>query len=264
MSFVKTLKFECICVRCNQTFKSGDVKTKWCPTCALPKQCACGCGQIVKSKRAEYAQGHKIKGKTYKEIYGTNTPTCGFKPGLDNPNYKFDVKQRATASFKEFYKQNPDKLSAKISKSIHSRSRISKHNQRFRSSWEVDVFELLIRDNIKFEREVPILLHNGRIKIVDFVVNSCIFVEVTGLSFSISPDKFSNKIFDLYHTVKQYGSILLITNQQLRPALSNVAHQFVNTITSTRDETDIIKSIKFLKQLHLINKGEQYVKMDNQ
>lgn len=264
MSFVKQLKFDCVCIRCNQQFKSGDVKTKWCPACSLPKPCACGCGQIVKSKRSEFVRGHKHKGKTYLEMYGTSKPSCGFKSGLDNPNYNIEMKQRATASLKLYYKNNPDKLSQKISKSIKTRSKIIKHGQRFRSSWEVEVFEILSKLNISFIREVPIILQNGRVKIVDFVVDSHIFIEVTGLSFSISPNLFSQKINDLHNTINQYGYILLITNQQLQPALSLVANQFVNTITSTREEFDIINSIKFLQRLNLIHKGEFHANMDNQ
>lgn len=78
----KTKKFDCVCKYCRSEFKHSDVKCYTCPECKKPRLCVCGCNRIVKKAASIYATGGcKARGKTYMEIYGTNTPGCGFKMG---------------------------------------------------------------------------------------------------------------------------------------------------------------------------------------
>ncbi len=62
----KEKKFECKCKKCNQEFKSGDVKTQYCDVCRSPQMCKCGCGQIVKTPGRSFAPGCGLRGRSYR------------------------------------------------------------------------------------------------------------------------------------------------------------------------------------------------------
>jgi hypothetical protein len=81
---------------------AADVKAITCRVCRSPKLCKCGCGQTVNSIGRFYARGHQVKGKTYLEIYGTETPACGFKSGDGNPNYDTILKTQVLRSIQLF------------------------------------------------------------------------------------------------------------------------------------------------------------------
>lgn len=75
----KELKFEHTCESCKTVFKSADTKGRFCKECKEPRLCKCGCGKAVKTPGKLFFSGCKTRGKSYQEIYGTDTPPCGFK-----------------------------------------------------------------------------------------------------------------------------------------------------------------------------------------
>jgi hypothetical protein len=77
----KEQKFTHTCNGCGVSFKTADVKGKWCSSCKEPRQCKCGCGKIVKTPGRLYYTGCQLRGKTYKEIYNFKSPKSGFKAG---------------------------------------------------------------------------------------------------------------------------------------------------------------------------------------
>jgi len=97
-----------ICKDCGKKFPFFEKKTlNICGECRnTPHPCECGCGGIVIGK-SKYLQGHFSKGKTYKEIYGTNKPKCGFRSGEENVAKKSEIRKKISNSIKQSYKINP-------------------------------------------------------------------------------------------------------------------------------------------------------------
>ena len=125
---VKEKKYTKICKICNSEFKAADVKASICPECYNPRLCKCGCNKILKTPGMFYHQGYKTKGKTYKEIYGTDTPKCGFRKGDENQAKKSEIKIKISEGVKKSYTVELRKLrslQAKQSKNFLIYSKVS-------------------------------------------------------------------------------------------------------------------------------------------
>lgn len=109
----------------------------------------------------------QLKGRTYREIYGDNVPGCGFKRGDANPNFTRDKYIGCTL--------------------------FNKSGKRFRSSYEVLFSEILEDNNILYDYEHRYKLINGKVKVVDFIVNNKL-VEVTGYAYDKWQQDFDIKI----------------------------------------------------------------------
>lgn len=126
--------------------------------------------KIVSSKRRSKACSgipKPTKGKTYKEIYGTHNPGCGFKKGNDNPNFTRPKFVGCTC--------------------------IDKYGNKRRSKYEVEFGELLTENGIDYAYENHYNLNNGTVKIVDFEVNGNL-IEVTGYAYEEWRNDFDAKI----------------------------------------------------------------------
>lgn len=160
------------------------------------------------------------KGKTYREIYGTNRPACGFKRGLANPNFT-------------------------RSKYVGCKC-INKYGQKFRSSYEVAFSELMIDNKIAFNTEHRMLLCNNRVKIVDFIINNML-VEITGYAYPAWKDDFDVKMNLLHITYPEHKIIIISTRDnmtELREKHSNYA-----SILPIEDSDDLVK---FFSENHSI------------
>ena len=124
------------------------------------------------------------KGKTYKEIYGTNQPGCGFKKGDANPNFTRDKY-----------------IGCKL---------LNKYGEKFRSSYEVKFSEILTDNNISYDYEHRFKLCNGKVKIDDFLINEQ-FVEVTGYAYDKSKQYFDIKIALLHNSYPEKNIIIVST-----------------------------------------------------
>ena len=100
---MKIKRFKRICKFCNKEYLATDVKGNVCDECRKPKFCKCGCGRLVKGPGHLYYRGHANKGKTYKEIYGTDNPKCGFKKGEENIAKREDIKKKISKGVRESY-----------------------------------------------------------------------------------------------------------------------------------------------------------------
>jgi hypothetical protein len=231
---------------------AADVKAITCRVCRSPKLCKCGCGQTVNSIGRFYARGHQVKGKTYLEIYGTETPACGFKSGDGNPNYDTILKTKSNESLKRYYKNNPDATYDKIRKGTITRSNIVLENgEHFNSNWEVEVYNILQERNITFSREVKVKLLDGGLKIVDFVVDN-IYIEVVGTSYCRDPEKFTRRMYQLYNSIKGHGYLIIITSEKLRSKVSGDCPPEYDIITSTLSKTQVLRSIQLFRNIEQI------------
>lgn len=151
------------------------------------------------------------KGKTYKQIYGTDTPPCGFKKGSENPNFT-----------------RPKYVGC---------TKISKYGLKFRSSYEIKFSELLTDNNIKYSYEKHFDLLNGKVKIVDFVVGD-ILVEVTGYAYEAWRNDFDAKVF-LLHQAYPDKQLLIISTVVNIARLSSI-HGEYSTVLSINNSQGII------------------------
>lgn len=266
--YTKPLKYSRVCKYCSVEFMAADVKANSCVTCRSPRLCKCGCGGFVKSRHAEFVAGHKNKGKSYLEIYGTSTPKCGFRTGDENPNYDTILKAKSNESLKQYYKNNPDALYDKIRKTNNTKSSIvHSSGEKFNSGWEVTVYDVLTKHQILFTREVKVPLRESGIKIVDFVVDGNIYIEVVGMSYNRDIATFTTKMTKLYNTVIEDGHILIISNDQNRPKIAEFAHMNDGIITCTLAEKQIVRAIRMLqilnKQHEIITQIGKTYELDN-
>lgn len=175
-----------VCVKCGSNFLGKQHNSKKCDTCKMEENklipCKCGCGKLVKAGLSGYYMGCKFRGKTYKEIYGTDNPGCGFAKGKQNPNY-------TTTRFR-------------------GKRYINKNNEYYRSSLEVLFSEFLIDNGYSYEYEKIFHMNNSKYKIVDFVVND-IIVEVTGFAYKGWQTDFINKMKNLRKSVD--NQIIVVT-----------------------------------------------------
>lgn len=166
----KELKFEHTCESCSKTFKSGDVRGRFCIECKQPRLCKCGCGKVVKTPGKLYSPGCKTRGKSYLEIYGTTKPNCGFKPGEGN------------LMKNEFY----------LEKALHNatKNRIQYDGISFRSTWEVEIYKDIkkVYPDVKYESSIQ--YPYGWFK-PDFVIGNTI-VEVSGFASAFEDTRERN------------------------------------------------------------------------
>jgi hypothetical protein len=153
----------------------------------------------------------KTKGLTYSEIYGTQTPKCGFKRGKDNPNFTRDKY-----------------IGCKL---------FNSSGKKFRSSYEVRFSELLESHNIDYDYEHHFRLLNQKIKIVDFVVDNKL-VEVTGYAYQKWQQDFDVKI-NLLHRSYPRSEIILISDTDKLQMLTD-KHGSYCSIFSIDDPSSII------------------------
>lgn len=130
----------------------------------------------------------KLKGRSYEDIHGHSQPACGFKRGNKNLNFTRDRYIGCTL--------------------------VNKSGKRFRSSYEVKFSEFLEKNNISYDYEHHFKLLNGKIKIVDFIVNDKL-VEVTGYAYPKWQQDFDVKIALLNASYPQKKIIIICDNSKI-------------------------------------------------
>jgi hypothetical protein len=224
------------CKFCNNTFTCFDKKASICDSCReiLTFNCACGCGKLVsrvryKSVHNKYHLNHEKRGKTYKDIYGIDSPGCGFKRGLENVNY-------TKPKYKRF----------KYTNSI---------GEKFSSNLEVAFSEILIKNNIQYTTEVKIPMLQGKLKIVDFIIDN-ILVEVTGFAYNAWQQDFIQKIKTLRKSVN--NPILIVTyNTNINDTTKfDILKRCANLdifFESIDNESGILKKIRLFQMMEYTN-----------
>lgn len=201
----KPVKFSHICKNCLKSYTSADIKGTYCIECKKPRQCKCGCLQIVKTPGKEYARGCRVRGKTYSEIYGTDSPSCGFKKGENNPMASPISKLKQSEAIKKSYtdelrrKRSQYKLNQLDQGLIYGKMRYeNSKGEKFRSILELKVSDILAQNNISYEYEKAVfkLPNNSKgykRKVVDFRINN-VLLEVSGLAYTKWIEEFIEKI----------------------------------------------------------------------
>jgi hypothetical protein len=238
-----------ICRECKQHFLAKQQNTKICNSCRELVQvtCSCGCNKSTtktvweSNKGPVFIRGHRVKGKTYEQIYGKprSEIKSGFKKGLENPNY-------TTQRFNPYGLTRPNSI-----------------GENFRSSLEVKFSELLIRNNYSYQYEVRVKIGRDRIKVVDFIINEKIFVEVTGYVTSSWRQDFNTKISLLRAHYPNYP-ILLLTYKEYVEELRNSCQDIDIFIECIDSEVEVLKKIQLSQSIIFTNSifsGLEYKKI---
>lgn len=151
------------------------------------------------------------KGKTYKEIHGTDTPGCGFKKGMKNPNFTRDKY-----------------IGCKL---------LNKYGQKFRSSYEVRFSELLTDNQIPYDYEHGFRMLNGKVKIVDFIVNEKL-VEVTGYAYEKWKNDFDVKIYLLHKSYPDKQIVIIAETDKIEELKTK--HGLYTTVLDINHHSEII------------------------
>lgn len=164
---------------------------------------------------ASKGRSSPLKGKTYTEIYKDRKPTCGFKKGDLNPNFT-----------REKY------IGCKL---------LNKSGKKFRSSYEVIFSNFLEQNNIKYDYEHHFKMINGRVKIVDFIIDDKL-VEVTGYAYLKWQQDFDIKIA-LLHESYPDKNIVIICDEDKHHILKE-KHGGYCTILSLNNTRDLLREFQ--------------------
>jgi len=156
-----------------------------------------------------------LKGKTYREIYGTEHPKCGFQRGENNVAKRPEVREKIINKLRDF--------KYKMMRKIH----IDEDGNKYRSSFEVDVKNHLVKLGLKFDYKKH---YENKIKIKDKIFipdflfkaseitkkhpkrNRKILIEITGSVFPEWRKKFIEKIdYIVEHDKEKKYFIIIVT-----------------------------------------------------
>jgi hypothetical protein len=219
-----------------------------------------------KNKLSAKLKGHKskLKGKTYKEIYGDKKVKCGFQRGDKNIAKQAEIRKKISDGVKASYTPELKQLrseQAYKTNFIHNhynKNKPDKLGNLYRSKLEVLFANLLIDNDIKFDYEKAIPLCNGKIKIVDFIIDDFIYIEVSGYAYKNWQMDFIEKINLLKQSINEENIIYLLTyDKNVEKLFFDVSGKKVGDnifIGSIFDQDRILKSINFIRNMRKINK----------
>ena len=254
-----------ICKECNKYTKFIDFEKGYSDFCC--NKCSHN-SEEYREKMSKILKGkeNKNKGKTYKEIYGSSKPKCGFQEGHENVAKREEVKSKISIGVAQSYteelreKRRQQVYKTQFYKSSYSKKYENKIGEKFRSNLEVKFSELLINNSIKYEYEKVVMLNNNKRKVVDFVIDGNLFIEITGYAYSGWREDFIKKIKWLRESVKKEDFLLILTYKK------NIEDLFFDNIMvgenvffgEIENEERILKSIKFIQQIISTNKLLKY------
>ncbi len=256
------------CIVCNKKIEYKKFNS-------ISETCSIKCAHNTTSYKENYSKATKgkskaTKGKTYKEIYGTSTPACGFKNGKDNLAKRHDIRKKISEGVKASYNDelrkhrsiqayNSGFIGGHFKKSIND-----DYGNNFRSKLEAQFSNFLIKNNVKYEYEKRVNLVNGKVKIVDFVIDD-IFIEITGYAYDTWQEDLQKKIIWLRESLNDSDFIFLITYSdkkeklQLDSIKNKIGHNIF--IFDMEELENVIDKIKFVNKITQLNKGLECISL---
>lgn len=244
-----------ICKNCSCDFLAKDPKTKFCDTC---KQSTHSCPKC----RAEVKFGVRYCSNYCNQTDPNNVKVLegrkkqGAKMlGSKNPNQRLDVRRKirdgVTASYTpELRRKRGEAMRKRIKEKGYvgwSRRLSNSRGEKFRSKLEVNFSELMIRNGIDYQYEVPMLLMDGSYKIVDFVVNG-VLIEISGFAYESWQNNFLKKMKVMRMTNDKQILVLTYPDKvdDLRRRIFRDQNLYVNSVD---DEERILSGLKFYAQI---------------
>ena len=180
----------------------------------------CRAAELKRGKSFKVLYGkdytHPSKGKTYKQIYKGRSVKYGFQKGEENIAKQPEIRKKISQGVKNSYTPELREIRraefyGRLFKKGMAYGKLKFKNsqgQLFRSSLEVSFSELLLKNNIPYIYEHRIKLYDGRVKVVDFLVNEHILVEISGFAYTAWQEDFIYKVEKLRNSVENLIVIL--------------------------------------------------------
>ena len=259
MGFIKIQK---VCECCKKEFTANNHKTKYCNYCCERIKCKI-CNRTFnryKNTREGLCYHCWRKNKKYKELYGDKIVKCGFQPGDKNLSKREDIRKKISEGVKNSYtiellqKRREQAYKNEFYLNKFTKNKQNINGELFRSNLEVIFSNLLLKNNIIYKYEQIVNMLNGRKKVVDFVIDDNIFIEITGYAYTNWKKDFNNKIKWLKKSLKDTDFIYIISYSKNIKELNSKCNN-TNILFDSIDDTDkIIDKIKWLKNINKINK----------
>lgn len=255
---VKIKNKKCKCKYCKTIFFAGDKKASICPECfdrlsICPK---CNNHKTIMSKTCLTCR-KTVKGLTKKQIT-TKFPkwrNCGFKSGEQNLAKQIEVRKKISEGVKKSY--TPELLEKRrnsfFKKNINTYNfkYVTKNGEKCRSKLELNFLNYLYDNNIKYKTEVPIKMKNGKLKIVDIVIDD-VLIEISGYAYKQWQIDFNNKIKCLQKSFEN-PLIIIVPDDKYDYCFKEL--WYTNLFVKKYSEFDeILKTIKLCQLITSFNK----------
>lgn len=274
---ISTMEIYCIinhlseiprCIVCGKPSRFIDLFKGFKKTCCLT--CARSTNEFKNAlSNKNKGRCNPNKGKTYKEIYGNRQVKCGFQKGENNIAKRPEIRAKISRGVKNSYIKNNgalrkrrsnQALAGKFSKILPKKKYFDKVGNLYRSRLEAGFANVLLKEHIPFQYEVPIKMQNNHNKIVDFVIDGNLFVEISGYAYEGWKQDFDlkMKIFDESRDVN--NSIILILTypdklEELQQRQAEFKNQHDNLFyDSIENENHFLRGIKFYRSILLANR----------
>jgi len=235
-----------ICPQCNKKQKKylGFNKgfSKYCSVDCMHKYQRTPAGHDFISKKLK-GRPSKLKGKTYEEIHGTKNVKCGYQRGENNIAKRVDIRKKISIGVLLSYKNNPELIEKRrvaayknkiyLNKKSFNLNLKDKNENLRRSKLEVLFSNLLIDNDISFVYERVVKMINNHMKVVDFLINDDLYVEISGYAYEGWRADFDYKIKVLKNSINVNKKILILTYPEFVDILKN----------RTNDNNIIIESV---------------------
>lgn len=251
------------CVICGKPTRFINFSQGYLRTCS--KECFKKRTSISSTGRSHVCP---FKGKTYKEIYGNRNVKCGFQKGEFNVAKRSEIRQKISEKVKNSYDKDNGRLrklrsQQQLSRNLNKvleRSRFSKNLKAkdgnfYRSSLEVDFANTLIDNNIPFQYEVPVRMSNNHRKVVDFVIDGKLFIEISGYAYEKWRNDFDQKmkLFDFDRDIDNSIIFILVYRKNLNLIVENQKN-FVNQndnlfYDAIEDKNHWLRGINFYRSI---------------
>jgi 6-pyruvoyltetrahydropterin/6-carboxytetrahydropterin synthase len=270
------------CTICGLPVISSNYQQRDCDSCRVaiqkPNLCKCGCGKIVRTPGYLYAAGHKNKGKSYSEIYGTSLPKCGFRKGEENaakrPEVKRKISEKVTMSYTpELREKRSLEMIERIKsgKTKWGQFRVTYGNERYRSK-----FELAVRMNFEkwglqfdYKKNYEQLIHLGKRRFLpdftfypeDVIGKGClnhndlppsghvVLVEVTGSTYSDWRKSFLDRLDYIFsHDLTDTYRVIIITWPDVYWYYSFLRYKYPGKVSvfSYGNSSRLLEHVKYL------------------
>jgi hypothetical protein len=176
---------------------------------------------------------------------------CGFKKGENNIAKNIYIKKLISDNVKLSYtpelrkKRSIQRSKMNQEKNFGELKYKNSIGEIFRSKLEVYLSEIFIRNNIKYEYEVPIKMKNGKYKVIDFKVDN-ILIEVTGYAYKKWQIDFNKKISCLRYSVD--NQIMVLTYPENLKKIYCISKRDLYT-GNIYNEKDILEKIEFCNNM---------------
>lgn len=245
----------CICRFCQKEFLAADVKATICDDCkAKSSRCECGAKKDIFAEFCFICRKTKydvFRGKTYTEIYGSDSAPCGFQRGERNVAKRKEVREKIRKAVIQSYEKDPSLRKLRREQMIDRirdgtapgwyYSYNSEREERYQSRLEEEFAKLLLSRDVSYMKDYPVALSSSRTKLVDFfLLKTSTYVEISGFAYEEWQEDFFEKIQRLLEVLDEKRLVIFTYLEKLE-----LAKEKFQSIQSYSNEVCILSIDQF-------------------